>query len=137
MRNGLIHGGIINSDWFSDRELMALAISIVTKMDRAIVIGSGDCKKRTHYIQSLENVLLRKYQTCLEQVAADAFEVLWLCGALKEVAKLVVVDLGPGGVVQEPVGRSAHGGDADVHSNGHVPVHNHQSLFQYHCCWPA
>ena len=44
MRKGLIQGGMTKRDWFSDRELIALAISIVTKMDRAIVMGSGDWK---------------------------------------------------------------------------------------------
>jgi hypothetical protein len=39
-RKGLIQGFMTSSDWFSDSELRALHISIVTRMDRAIVIGS-------------------------------------------------------------------------------------------------
>ena len=46
MRKGLIQGGMTKRDWFSDRELIALAISIVTKMDKAIVMGSGDWKHK-------------------------------------------------------------------------------------------
>ena len=58
----------------------------------------------------------------LEQIAADALEILWLCGALQEVAKLVVVDLRSGGIVQEPVGCTANSGNSDIGSNRHIPV---------------
>ena len=58
----------------------------------------------------------------LEQIAADALEILWLCGALQEVAKLVVVDLRSGGIVQEPVGCTANSGYSDIGSNRHIPV---------------
>ena len=41
---GLIHGGMTAKDWFSDKLLMALAISMVTRIDKAMVIGSGAWK---------------------------------------------------------------------------------------------
>ena len=41
---GLIHGGIKAKDWFSDKLLMALHISMVTRMDKAMVMGSGAWK---------------------------------------------------------------------------------------------
>ncbi len=44
MRSGLIQGGITSSDWFSERELMALHISMVTRMDSAMLMGSGAWK---------------------------------------------------------------------------------------------
>lgn len=40
----LIHGGIMMSDWFSDKLFMAFNISMVTKTDRAMVIGCGSLK---------------------------------------------------------------------------------------------
>ena len=40
--------------------------------------------------------------------------------ALEEVGQLVVVHLGAGRVVHEPVGGSSDGGGADVESDGHV-----------------
>lgn len=40
-KKGLIQGFMTNRDWFSERELRALHISMVTKMERAIVMGSG------------------------------------------------------------------------------------------------
>jgi hypothetical protein len=43
-KKGLIHGGMRSKDWFSDKALMALHISIVTKIDRAMVMGSGAWK---------------------------------------------------------------------------------------------
>jgi len=33
-------------DWFSEQELRALAISMVTRMERAIVIASGACQTK-------------------------------------------------------------------------------------------
>ena len=33
-------------DWFSEQELRALAISMVTRMDRAMVMASGACRTR-------------------------------------------------------------------------------------------
>ena len=36
----LLHGGMWSKDWFSDKALMALHISMVAKMDRAMVMGS-------------------------------------------------------------------------------------------------
>ena len=38
---GLTQGGITTRDWFSEQELSALAISMVTRMERAIVMASG------------------------------------------------------------------------------------------------
>ncbi len=43
-RSGLIQGGITSRDWFSESELTALAISMVTRMERAMLIGSGAWK---------------------------------------------------------------------------------------------
>ena len=70
----------------------------------------------------------------LEQIAADALEILWLCGALQEVAKLVVVDLRSGGIVQEPVSCTANSGNSDIGSNRHIPVKRNigfESLLSY------
>ena len=36
-----LHGGITNSDWFSETELSAFNISITTNTDKASVIGCG------------------------------------------------------------------------------------------------
>lgn len=36
---GLDHGGIATRDWFSERLFMAFNISMVTRTERAIVIG--------------------------------------------------------------------------------------------------
>jgi hypothetical protein len=44
IKKGLIHGGMRSKDWFSDKALMALHISMVTKIDRAMVMGSGAWK---------------------------------------------------------------------------------------------
>ena len=43
-RYGLTHGGMSAKDWFSETELRALAISMVTSTDRAMVIASGAWK---------------------------------------------------------------------------------------------
>lgn len=40
----LHHGGMVISDWFSDREFMAFSISMVTSTDRAMVMGWGSVK---------------------------------------------------------------------------------------------
>jgi hypothetical protein len=37
----LTQGGMTTRDWFSEQELRAFAISMVTRMDRAIVMASG------------------------------------------------------------------------------------------------
>ena len=56
----------------------------------------------------------------LEQVAGDALELLGLAVALEEVGQLPVVDLGSGGIVQEPVSGSSDRGGTNVSSDGHV-----------------
>lgn len=40
----LDHGGITSMDWFSDKLLRAFNISMVTKTERAMVMGCGSWK---------------------------------------------------------------------------------------------
>jgi len=44
-KKGLIQGCMTSKDWFSDKEFKALHISMVTRIDRAMVMGSGACEK--------------------------------------------------------------------------------------------
>ena len=44
INRGFCVGGITNNDWFSETELSAFNISMVTKTDKAMVIGWGSPK---------------------------------------------------------------------------------------------
>ena len=70
--------------------------------------GDQDGKSESHRFRSLENV------------AAETLEFLGFGGALEEMAELVIVHLGSGGVVEEPVGSSTDGGETNIDTNGHV-----------------
>ena len=83
--------------------------------------GDQDGKSESHGFGSLENV------------AAQTLEFFGFGGALEEMAELVVVHLGSGGVVQEPVGSSTDGGETNINTNGHVTEKQpggDQSLFR-------
>merc|ERR1712012_894571 len=66
--------------------------------------GDQDGKSESHGFGSLENV------------AAQTLEFFGFSGALEEMAELVVVHLGSGGVVQEPVGSSTDGGETNINT---------------------
>ncbi len=62
-------------------------------------------------------------ETHLENLAGDALELLGRSVALHVVGQLVEGHLGPGGIVHEPVGSSAHSGSTHVYANNHVSEH--------------
>jgi hypothetical protein len=51
-------GGILSKDWFSDKLLRALHISMVTRTESAIVIGYGDSKQTSKIISRTTKILL-------------------------------------------------------------------------------
>ena len=60
-KKGLIHGFMTKRDWFSDSEFKALHISMVTRIERAMVMGSGAWKKMSALCN---NCLLNVRELC-------------------------------------------------------------------------
>ena len=120
MSQMLDQGGITSIDWFSDKLFKAFNISMVTKTERAIVMGWGSwkmaqsipCRKRGG---KNECKVLRQIK-----VAFHHLECFVVGSALQVMAQLIVGQMRADGTDHVPPSSSSNGAGADVGTDSHV-----------------